>query len=445
MNITNLPNNLEAERYVLGCVFLEQSLMPPVLEKLTVGDFFSPIHQTVFRAFKNMLQTRTDFNPVTLDHEVRRLAEAGHGVMIEPSRLSELYDGVPRFSSVESFESYIKLVRDLSIQRQLIRFADSIAKQAASSDADPSALVAEMARRASDLQSTAEQLSDLVTGDEAVKRTMDALRDKWSRNGMLGLPTGYPDLDRHLQGLQGGHTYIVAAAPNVGKTTFCLNIVNNWLTTRPEAVGLVVSMEMTVSELVVKLCGIRGHLDTMRINSGALHDDEREILHRVGQEIRSNPIVFLEGFNAVTPNAILAKLERMRSKYGRVDYLVLDYVQLMDADINGTDYQRVTAVSRELKNIAMRFNIPVLIVSQLSRNHDHRANRAYRLSDLRDSGGLGQDASVVLFVEPADYDNESDPQRFIRIAKNRMGAKEIKIPLLFIGNQSRFESLQVAV
>jgi replicative DNA helicase len=81
----------------LGCVFLEQSLMPPVLERLTVGDFFSPIHQTVFRAFKNMLQTRTDFNPVTLEHEVRRLAEAGHGAMIEPSGSSELYDGVPRF------------------------------------------------------------------------------------------------------------------------------------------------------------------------------------------------------------------------------------------------------------------------------------------------------------------------------------------------------------
>ena len=444
MEITTLPHNLDAERYVLGCTFLESSLMPSVLERLTVGDFFSPAHQTVFKAFKNMLQTRTDFNPVTLHQEVRRLAEAGQGAMVEQSRLSELYDGVPKFSKIESFESYIQIVRNTSLQRQLIRFADSIAQQAASTDSDPAVLVAEMARRASDLQSTAEQLSDLVTGDDAVKRTLDDLEQKWARQGMLGLPTGFPDLDRHLQGLQGGHTYIVAAAPNVGKTTFCLNIVNNWLTTRSDAVGLVVSMEMTVSELVVKLCGIRGHLDTMRVNSGALNHDERRTLVQVSDEIRTKPIVFLEGFNSVTPNAISAKLERMRSKYGRVDYLVLDYVQLMDADVNGTDYQRVTAVSRELKGIAMRFNIPVLIVSQLSRNHDNRANRSYRLSDLRDSGGLGQDASVVLFVEPEDYDNESNPKRFIRIAKNRMGAKEIKIPLLFLGSQSRFESLQFA-
>lgn len=444
MEINNLPHNLEAERFVLGCVFLEPAFMPAVLERLTTGDFYIQSHQTVFKAFKNLLQTRTNFNPVTLDHEIKRLAEAGQGVPVTIAQQAELSDGVPRFSKIESLESYLKIIRDTSLQRQVIRFANSISLQATSSDADPAALVAEMARKASDLQSTAEQLSDLVTSDEAVKRTLDDLEAKWARQGMLGLPTGFLDLDRHLQGLQGGHTYIVAAAPNVGKTTFCLNIVNNWLTTRPEAVGLVVSMEMAVNELVVKLCGIRGHLDTMRVQSGQLTAEEKRTLLTVSEEIRQKPIVFLEGFNFVTPSAINAKLERMRSKYGRVDYLVLDYVQLMDADISGTDYQRVTAVSRELKNLAMRFNIPVLIVSQLNRNHDSRTNRSYRLSDLRDSGGLGQDASVVLFVEPKDYDNESNPERFIRIAKNRMGAKEVQIPLLFIGNQSRFESLQFA-
>lgn len=444
MEVQNLPHNLEAERFVLGCVFLEPSFMPAVLERLTTGDFYVQTHQAVFKAFKNLLQTRTDFNPVTLDHEIKRLAEAGQAVSVTVAQQAELSDGVPRFSKIESLESYIKIIRDTSLQRQLIRFADSIARQAASSDSDPAELVAEMARRASDLQSTAEQLSDLVTSDEAVKRTLDDLEEKWAKKGMLGLPTGFPDLDRHLQGLQGGHTYIVAAAPNVGKTTFCLNIVDNWLTMRPEAVGLVVSMEMAVNELVVKLCGIRGHLDTMRVQSGDLTREEKQTLLKVSDDIRKKPVVFLEGFNSVKPSSISAKLERMRSKYGRVDYLVLDYVQLMDADINGTDYQRVTAISRELKNIAMRFNIPVLIVSQLNRNHDNRTNRSYRLSDLRDSGGLGQDASVVLFVEPKDYDNESNPERFIRIAKNRMGAKEIQIPLLFIGNQSRFESLQFA-
>lgn len=445
----SLPANPEAERMLIGCSLLEPKLLPYLISDLVESDFSLPTLGAVFRALKTLHLAHTDVNPPTVMAEIKRY-EAAKGVTtgVTLGVLSETYDGCPRFSRPESVEAYTKLVKDTSLQRKLIRYAEALATQAGQSDADPHDLLLRMATTSRELAQNTALLTDLVTTEQAISRTFQRLEDMWARDGeYLGLSTGFVDLDKHLLGLQPG-VYVIAAGPNVGKTTFTLNIVNNILLEAAkkdeQRVGAIISMEMGVESLTVKMLATRTHLSTRDIRRGQLTADQRKDIIRAGQELSSQGLHFVEGFNAVTPAAIAAKVEHLRATYGRFDFLVIDYLQLLDSDNGGSaDYQAITDISRKLKQLSHRYQIPVMLISQLSRQYANRTNRDYQLSDLRGSGAIEQDADVVMFLMPRDWDDETNPERRLVIAKDREGAKHITIPLLFIGEQSRFESMSL--
>jgi replicative DNA helicase len=383
--------------------------------------------------------------------EVKRY-ESAQGVVtgVTHAVLAETYDGCPRFSRPESIQAYMKLVKDATLRRKLIRYAEVLSVQAAQPDADPQDLVLQLSAKGHELAQNTALLTDLVSTETAISRTFQYLEDSWARGGdCLGLSTGFQDLDRNLLGLQPG-VYVIAAGTSVGKTTFTLNIVNNILLDaakkNEKRVGALISMEMGVESLTIKMLATRAHLSTRDIRKGTLNNEQRRDLMRAGQELAAQGLHFVEGFNAITPSAIAAKVEHLRATHGRLDFLVVDYLQLLDSDNGGSgDYAAVTEISRKMKQLSHRYQIPILLISQLSRNYTNRTNRDYQLSDLRGSGAIEQDANVVMFLMPRDWDDETNPERRLVIAKDREGAKNITIPLLFIGEQSRFESMTFAV
>jgi replicative DNA helicase len=342
----------------------------------------------------------------------------------------------------------MKLVKEATLRRKLIRYAEVLSVQAAQPDADPQELVLQLSTKGHELAQNTALLNDLVTTENAISRTFEFLENSWAKGGdCLGLSTGFVDLDKNLLGLQPG-VYVIAAGTGVGKTTFTLNIVNHLLleaTKKGEKrVGALVSMEMGVESLTIKMLATRARLSTRDIRRGTLNAQQRQELMRAGQELAAQGLHFVEGFNAITPSAIAAKVEHLRATHGRLDFLVVDYLQLLDSDNGGSgDYAAVTEISRKMKQLSHRYQIPILLISQLSRNYTNRTNRDYQLSDLRGSGAIEQDANVVMFLMPRDWDDETNPERRLVIAKDREGAKNITIPLLFIGEQSRFESMSL--
>lgn len=446
-----LPANPEAERMVLGCAILEPSLMPYIVSDLAEDAFSRPTLGVIYRALRKLHLGHVDVNPVTIMAEIRRYeADKGITTGVTDSVVAETYDGCPRFSRPESLQSYIFLIKKAALKRKLIRYAEALSTNACQPDVDPNELLLQMAQKSHEFALGSELLTDLVTGEQAIQRTFEHLNRQWERGGeQLGLSTGFMDLDKHLLGLQPG-VYVIAAGPNIGKTTFTLNIVNNILLEAAKndekRVGAIISMEMGVESLTTKMLATRTHLSTWNIKQGKLSPEQVQDLQRAGRELSRQGLHFIEGFNAVTPGSIEAKVEHLRSTHGRFDFLVIDYLQLLDSDGGeGGDYAAITKISRKLKQLSHRYQIPILLISQLSRNYSNRTNRDYQLTDLRGSGAIEQDADVVLFLMPADWDDENNPERRLFIAKNREGAKHQTIHLLFIGEQSRFESMALAI
>lgn len=448
-----LPHNKEAEAIILGTVMVEPALLPTLLDGITREDFFIPSNALVYQAVRDLYQTRQVIDPITIWQRAQALEVAeNRQTGLDASKIAALLDGTARIRDEAYLTGLMEVVKETALRRRMIRYAEYLANQARQPDVSPDKLVSDMARRAVEYSNDSAESSDLIDSSTAMSRTLDALEERWNnRNGFLGLKTGFPDLDSALLGVRGGSVYVIASAPNVGKTTLVLNMVNGILRDAPDAVGLVVSMEMPVRELMTKFLSTQTLLASQAIDSGRdirgreLDQAAKRNILIQGDYLASRNVFFLEGFKPVTPSMVAAKLERIRAMKRRVDFLVVDYLQLMSSDNqrgNATEYQAISEISRGLKLLAVRFNIPILVVSQLSRNHAGRNKPGFQLSDLRGSGSIEQDADVVIFLEPESWEDENQPGRKLVIAKNRVGPKHISIPLVFFGHQSRFESVE---
>lgn len=446
-----LPHNKDAEAIILGTVMVEQGLVPVLINGITREDFYLPSHRVVYAAIRDLYMSHKVIDPITTWDRIQAIEADGRPSGMNPAGLAALLDGTARIKDEHYLLGLMETVKIAALRRRLIRYGEYLANQAKQPDVAVEQLIGDMARRAGEYANDSGESSDLISAEDAVGRTIDQLEERWSSGSRVGLTTGFPDLDKQLGGLRGGSVYIIASAPNVGKTTLVLNVVRGLLGDEPAATGLIVSMEMPVEQLMVKSLSTETRLASQAIDSGKdikglpLDRDAQRRILKAGDRLGGQQLFFLEGFKTVTPATVAAKLDRIRALKGRIDFLVVDYLQLMQADGAGkgtTEYQSVSEISRAMKRIAVQFNIPILLVSQLSRNHASRSDRGFKLSDLRGSGSIEQDADVVIFLEPEDWDDETQPGRKLVIAKNRFGAKHGVVNLVFFGHQSRFESVE---
>ena len=429
------PQSLEAEESVLGGILLDNGALDLVVEILNTDDFYRESHRKVFRAVLQLSEHNEPADLVTLSEVLRSrgdLADVGGA-----SYLAELAERVPTAANIAT---YARIVREKSILRGLIGVATDIATRGY----DPSHNAGELLDRAErsifairDRKTTLglRRLDTILPGTfELIDRLH---RDKQS---VTGVPTGLTRLDMLTAGLQPSELIIVAGRPSTGKTALCLNIAAHAALKHGIGVGIF-SLEMAEEQIALRLLCAEAELDLARIRSGRLTDEEFPKVAAAAGALSNAPI-YIDDRAAQSPLEIRAKARRLkRDSDAALGLIIVDYLQLMRGS-EGRDSreQEISEISGSLKALAKELRVPVLALSQLNRRVEDRNPPVPRLSDLRESGAIEQDADVIAFIyreeDPPEDDDRPEPVK-LSVAKQRNGPIGI-VDLEFQRKYTRF-------
>src|SRR6202166_740979 len=439
-SISTLPANVEAERSILGAILLDNFAYNQAAEHLRVEDFSLDSHRRIFTRMVDLAESSRPIDMITLVEELDRRKELE--AIGDVGYISGLLDGVPDRPSIEH---YIKIVRDKALVRGVIHAANTaIARASAQSDPAEELL--------NDAEAAIFQISEKRIGrgfmgvQEIVKESfgsVDALLQRGQR--ITGLATHYTDLDEMTSGFQKSDLIIIAGRPSMGKTAFAMNIAENASIEDQKVVGMF-SLEMSREALLLRLLCSRARVDSHKMRTGSLwRDDMTKVVHAM-EQLAQAPI-FIDDTPGISLSEMRAKARRLQQSQGKLDLLIVDYLQLMSG--GGRRYenrtQEVSAISRGLKALAKELKVPVVALSQLSRAPESRGgDHRPQLSDLRESGSIEQDADVVAFIFREEVYKPDEPEldgiAEIIIAKQRNGPTG-RIKLAFVKRSTRFESM----
>lgn len=430
------PQNLEAERAVLGSLLLVNEHMGQVVDILSPEEFYSRSHQTIYRAIVDLYNRGEAIDFLTLQNELRRRGELEAVGGVE--YLSGLTDVVPSAANVQH---YARIVRETAALRSLIQATTDILATAYREGESADQL---LDRAESLIFDIAERrvASDLVPLKDVVKRTMEhieRIHDRGSR--ITGLATGFYELDELTAGFQPGEFIVLAARPSIGKTTFALNLTEHVAVNDGKPVAFF-SLEMSTQQLAQNLLCLHRRLDAQRLRKGLLSAEERSEL-RLAAEVLYQAPIYVNDSPGLSPLSLRAKARRLKRQHD-VQLVVVDYLQLMEPPPADSRQQQVAEISRALKGLARELRIPVLALSQLNRAPESREDHRPRLADLRESGAIEQDADVVLLLHRDDaYDPNKNPGvAELDVAKQRNGPTG-KVRLTFLRECLRFENAAV--
>ncbi|HET6811691.1 MAG TPA: replicative DNA helicase [Acidimicrobiales bacterium] len=434
------PHDLQAEESLLGAMLLSRDAVSVALEQCDTADFYKPAHGHVFDAIGALYTRGEPVDPVTVADELRR---AGLLDLIGgPEVLIRLQAATPATSNAGR---YARIVNDHALLRRLIGVATDISDMGydVPENVDEAidraeSMVFEVGQRR--VAETLAPIRDLLS--ESLDR-LEALYDRGE--AITGVPTGYSDLDEQLSGLQPSNMVIVGGRPACGKTAFALGIVAHAAMEAREPV-LFFSLEMSHLEITQRLLCAEAKVDSSRMRNGKLHDsDWSKISHAIGR-LGEAPI-FIDDNPNLTVMDIRAKARRLKSREG-LSLVVIDYLQLMTGRSHAENRQvEVSEISRGLKILARELEVPVIALSQLSRNLEQRADKRPMLADLRESGSLEQDADVVIFLYRDEVYNAESPDRGtaeIIVAKHRNGPTGTA-RLAFLDHYARFANMARSV
>jgi replicative DNA helicase len=430
------PHDLQAEESLLGAMLLSRDAIVDAVEICRAGDFYKPAHGHVFDAVTSLYGRGEPVDPVTVADELRRagLLDAVGG----PAALLSLQVGTPAISNAAR---YARIVEEHALLRRLIGVAGEIAELGYDVPEDVSAavdraesMVFEVAQRR--VTDTTKPLRELLA---ASLDRLEALYDRGE--AITGVPTGFTDLDERLSGLQPSNLVIVGARPAMGKTSFALNIAAHAAMDAQVPV-LVFSLEMSHLEITQRLICAEARVEATRMRNGRLHDsDWTKISHAVGR-LGEAPI-YIDDNPMITVMDIRAKARRLKSREG-LGLVVIDYLQLMSGRSNAENRQvEISEISRGLKILARELQVPVVALSQLSRQLEMRADKRPQLADLRESGALEQDADVVMFLYRDEVYNHESPDRGtaeVIVSKHRSGPTGVT-QLAFLDHYTKFANM----
>ncbi len=432
------PNNIDAEQSVLGSLLIDRDAIIRVDSFLRPEDFYLPSNQVIFRAIKDLYQDRQPSDLVTLsdrlDH-AGQLDQAGG-----TAYLASLLTAVPTSVHVEYYARIVE--RDAALRRLIsagtdiveIGFEDSITTEIALDRAEKLILQISQQRTT----------RDFVPLDEVLEGIFNRITPNGdNRNAIVGVGTGYTDLDAMTGGFQRSDLIILAARPSMGKTAFALGITHGAALLHGKSVGIF-SMEMSAEQLAYRLLSTETGIDSHRLRLGQVDDHEWERLSRALGRL-SEAKIFIDDTAGAGIMEVRSKARRLMSEQG-LDMIVVDYLQLMSSNRrNENRVQEIAEISRGLKGLARELNIPVIALSQLSRAVETRSDHRPMLSDLRESGSIEQDADLVMFIYREEkYDEETDKRGIAEIilAKHRNGPVG-SINLRFFEQTARFADLEV--
>lgn len=426
-----LPQNLEAERAVLGAALLDNERLTEALEIIGADDFFRAAHRTLFERMVRLQAKRQAFDVVTLKEDLFTaglLEEIGG-----PVYLGELLDGQSRSANVKG---YAAIIRAKARLRTLIVAGNKMLAQAYEGVDEPEEILASAERV---ILGLAEQT--VTKGFESMAsiaaRGLDILeRASQQRQAVSGVPSGFPDLDDITRGFQPGTLVTIAARPGVGKSSFLMNVAQN-----AALAGYVTgsfSLEMENDELFIRQVSSRAHIDGHRLGGGYIGDSEwNRVVQAIG-DLSTAPL-YIDESPAVSMFEVRSRARRLKAEHG-LQLLAIDYLQLMSAhEKHHNRTLEIGAITSDLKKLAKELKVPILLLSQLSRDVEKRGGRP-KLSDLRDSGSIEQDSDIVMFLwRPETPDpNEDDNMTELIIAKHR-GGPVGTVKLSWYDRETRFD------
>ncbi|MEI8286951.1 MAG: replicative DNA helicase [Actinomycetes bacterium] len=413
------PHNLDAEASLLGAMLLDADPVSLAFEhQLEAGDFYKPAHQHVFASMRTLSAAGDAIDAVTVSEELRR---TNH--LDELGGLNFLMDLQNATPSISSASRYIRIVRDTSTLRRLIKAASEIADLGYSAPSDIKTVIDEAEQIVFNIGD--EQMVDSLQKLHDLTGTVADILEKRFESGtdITGIRTGYRKLDVLLSGMQPGTLNIVGARPAMGKSAFALGMAVNAARTAHRPV-LFFSLEMSATELTQRILSAEAQVDSERMRNGQLQDaDWTKITNAIN---RLEIPLLIDDTPQITVMQIRQKLRRVALADGAPAMVVIDYLQLMGGGNNENRQLEIAEISRGLKLLAREFELPVVALSQLSRSIEQRADRRPVLSDLRESGALEQDADVVMFLfreDAANSEVKMNDRGFaeITVAKHRAG------------------------
>lgn len=434
-----LPHNLDAEKAVLGAILLENSHIDHAIELLKPTDFFRSAHLIIFKGMIRLTQSRTAIDFVTLKDELLRTAElemAGG-----PAYVASLVDGVPRSSNVVH---YAKIVKEKSLLRQLIAAAKIILSEAYEAEQDVSTIVDQAERH---IFAIAEDRvgSGFVSLRDIAMGAMPAIESAIAQKQLItGVPTGFTDLDEMTSGFQNGDLIIIAARPSMGKTSLALNIAQH-VGTKTERTVAICSLEMSKEQLFIRMLTAEANIDAHRLRTGHIGDRDWQRLSTALGALADSSI-YIDDSPGMGVLEMRAKCRRLKAEHG-LHLLIIDYIQLMQASgrVENRNLE-LASISRGMKALAKELEVPIVVISQLSRAPEARSDHRPQLSDLRESGALEQDADVVMMIyraeQYADAPAEEQGTAEIIVAKQRNGPTGV-VRLAFLKQQTRFANLDM--
>jgi replicative DNA helicase len=418
---------------------LDNQTWDNVADKVAEADFYRREHRLIFAAVQRLAEDEQPFDVVTLAETLERSGE-----LEDAGGLPYLGAIAKDTPSAANVKAYAKIVREHSVQRQLISVGTAISDMAFGPEGREAAdLLDEAERRVFEI---AEQAARGGGGFQPLKallgKAVNRIELLFQRNEPItGLPSGFTDFDMMTSGLQPSDLIVIAGRPSMGKTTFAMNIAENVAIEAKQPVA-VFSMEMPGDALAMRMMSSLGRIDQHRVRTGKLEDDEWPRLTSSVNMLAQAPM-FIDDTPALTPTEVRARARRLKRELGALGLIVIDYLQLMQAPRIGENRAtEISAISRSLKALAKELAVPVIALSQLNRNLEQRPNKRPVMSDLRESGSIEQDADLVVFIYRDEVYNEDSKDKGLAeiiIGKQRNGPIGT-VRLTFLGKYTKFES-----
>lgn len=413
------PHNVEAERAVIGAMMLNADAIMVCSELLTSDEFYQQQYGIIFDALVEMYKDGVGADLVTLQNKLREKEVTPELYSVE--YLGELLASVPTSANVKF---YAEIVHEKAVLRRLIRVSEQVTKDCYM-DSQPLEDI---------LEDTEKSVFDVIQqrgGSEfepirdVVLRTLDSIEKAAKQKGNItGLETGFRDLDAKTAGLQKSDLILIAARPAMGKTAFVLNIAE-YVALHSNSTIALFSLEMSKEQLVKRMLAMNSMVDSQKIRTGDLEDDDWDKLVGSVRKIGNSNLV-IDDTSGITASELRSKCRKLKIEQG-LDLVIIDYLQLMTgAGKRKSDsrQQEISDISRSLKVMARELNVPVIALSQLSRAVESRPDKRPMLSDLRESGAIEQDADIVMFIYRDEYYNPDSEKKGVAeviVAKQRSG------------------------
>jgi replicative DNA helicase len=441
LNLKVPPHSIEAEQSVLGALLIDNSAFDRVADIVSDGDFYRDDHRRIFRHILRLVEKGKPADVVTVDEAIKGSEDRDKTGGL--AYLAALAGNTPTAHNVRR---YAEIVRERAVMRKLVEVGTEIADTAFNPMGkdvgqlldEAESKVFEIAESGARTRQGFIEIQPLLT---QVMERIDMLYHKDNPSDITGIPTGYHDLDRQTSGLQAGDLIIIAGRPSMGKTALALNMAEHVAVENRLPVA-VFSMEMSGTQLAMRMLGSIGRLDQHKLRTGRLSDEDWNRLTNAVGKLHDAPI-HIDETPALNALELRARARRLHRQYGTLGMIVIDYLQLMESTSEGENRAtEISEISRSLKALAKELRVPVVALSQLNRALEQRPNKRPQMADLRESGAIEQDADLILAIYRDEVYNPDTPEKGVaevNILKQRNGPIGT-VKLTFLGEYTRFEN-----